>query len=130
MLLEQTVSRTNLLNYYTQSGPMTDPQDQARLFADLPTDIPSLVKVVQGVIIHPFWMQRYGLPRNPEREERETNLRLVDKTLARMMELDNRQEVCRQLPRSHDAAVQHPALPGRARSRALRLRRVLQSRHV
>jgi len=90
MLLEQTVSRTNLLNYYTQSGPMTDPQDQARLFVDLPTDIPSLVKVVQGVIIHPFWMQRYGLPRNPEREERETNLRFVDKMLAHMMELDNR----------------------------------------
>jgi hypothetical protein len=81
--------RTDLLTYYTQPGPMTDPHDQAHLFTSLPTDIPSLVKVVQGVIIHPFWMERYGLPRNPEREERETNLRFVDKMLARIMELDD-----------------------------------------
>jgi len=69
---------------------MTDPQDQAHLLNDLPTDIPSIVNVVQGVIIHPFWMERYGLPRIPEREERETNLRFVDKMLARLVELDDR----------------------------------------
>jgi hypothetical protein len=48
------------------------------------------VKVVQGMIIHPFWMERYGLPRIPEREERETNLRFADRMLARIVELDDR----------------------------------------
>jgi hypothetical protein len=88
MLLGRTAPRTDLLNYYAQPGPMTDLQDQVHLLADLPTDISSLVKVVQGVIIHPFWMERYGLPRNPEREELETNLRFVNKMLARTIELD------------------------------------------
>jgi len=90
MLREQTAPRTDLLNYYAQPGPMTDPQDQAHLFDDLPTDIPALVKIVQGVLIHPFWMERYGKARIPEREERETNLRFVDKMLARIVELDDR----------------------------------------
>jgi hypothetical protein len=90
MLREQTVPRIDLLNYYAQPGPMTDPHDQARLFVDLPTDIASLVKIVQGVLIHPFWMERYGKARIPEREVHETNLRFVDKMLARLVELDDR----------------------------------------
>jgi hypothetical protein len=90
MLREQTAPRIDLLNYYAHPGPMTDPHDQAALLNDLPTDIPSIVSAVQGVIIHPFWMESYGLPRNPEREQRETNLRFVDKMLARIIELDDR----------------------------------------
>jgi len=90
MLLDRTTPRAELLDYYAQPGPMTDPHYQAHLLADLPTDIPSLVKIVQGVIVHPFWMERYGLPRNPEREERETNLRFTPKMLARIAELDDR----------------------------------------
>jgi hypothetical protein len=96
MLREQTAhlprasqrGRIDLLNFYAQPGPMTDPQDQTQLLNDLPTDLPSLVKVVQGVIVHPFWMQRYGLKRDPEREEHETNLRFVNKMLTRINELD------------------------------------------
>ena len=30
------------------------------LFNDLPTSIPELVKLVQGVTIHVFWTERYG----------------------------------------------------------------------
>ncbi len=90
MLREQTAPQTDLLSYFAQPGPMTDPQNQDSLLADLPADLPSLVKIVQGVIVHPFWMERYGLNRSPEREERETNLRFVNKMLARLMELDPR----------------------------------------
>ncbi len=90
MLREQTAAQTDLLSYFANPGPMTDPQDQAGLLADLPADLPSLVKIEQGVIVHPFWMERYGLNRSPEREERETNLRFVNKMLARLMELDPR----------------------------------------
>jgi hypothetical protein len=88
MLLEQTAPRTDLLNYYAQPGPMTDPQDQAHLLADLPTDIPSLVKVVQGVMVHIFWAERYGLTLSAERKQ-EVNLRFIPKILARINELDS-----------------------------------------
>ena len=41
---------TNLLNYYASPGPMTDPGEYAHLFDDLPTEIPALVEVVQGLL--------------------------------------------------------------------------------
>ncbi len=135
MLREQTTylphasqrGHTDLLNYYAQPGPMTDPLDQAHLIDGLPTDIPAIVKVVQAVIIHPFWMESYGLPRNPEREERETNLRFVNKMLARIFELDDRPlTVARDLDhkligncRDHTtlfcAILRHQGVPARAR---------------
>jgi hypothetical protein len=106
---------------------MTDPQDQAHLLADLPTDIPSIVKVVQGVILHPFWMESYGVPRIPEREKLETNLRFVDKMLARIVELDDRpltasRDLDRKLIgncRDHStllcSILRHQGVPARAR---------------
>jgi hypothetical protein len=66
---------------------MTDPHDQAHLLADLPTNIPSLVKVVQGVMVHIFWADRYGLQLSAERKQ-EVNLRFIPKILARITELD------------------------------------------
>ena len=89
MLLDKTAPRTDLLSYYTQPGPMTDPHDQAHLFTDLPTDIPSLVKMVQGVIVHIFWAERYGLTLADERKN-EVNLRFIPKILTRINELDPR----------------------------------------
>ncbi len=87
MLREQTTTRTDLLNYYAQPGPMTDPQDRAHLLRDLPRDIPSLVKIVQGVMVHIFWAERYGLNLSDERKQ-EVNLRFISKILAHINELD------------------------------------------
>ncbi len=89
MLQEQTVSRTNLLSYYAQPGPMTNPQTYAAWLNDLPTNLPSLVKVVQGVMVHIFWAERYGLTLSEERKQ-EVNLRFISKMLARLAELDDR----------------------------------------
>jgi hypothetical protein len=89
MLRTQTTSRTDLLSYYAQPGPMTDPHDRAYLLNDLPTDIPSLVKVVQGVMVHIFWAERYELQLSDERKQ-EVNLRFIPKILARIADLDPR----------------------------------------
>ncbi len=89
MLLEQTASRIDLLNYYAQPGPLTDPQTYASWLNDLPTDISSLVKIVQGVMVHIFWAERYGLNLSDERKQ-EVNLRSISKMLARLVELDDR----------------------------------------
>ena len=43
-----------VLHYYTQQSVITDPGDYAYLFEDLPRDLPSLMRVVQGVLIFPF----------------------------------------------------------------------------
>ena len=80
-------TRANLLEYYAQPGVITDPQEQDRWLRDLPTDIPSLVKVVQGVMVHIFWAERYGLNLADERKE-EVNLRFISKILSRIVELD------------------------------------------
>jgi hypothetical protein len=75
------------LNFFSQFGRMTDPGPFADLYADLPNDIPSLVKVVQGLMIHVFWAERYGLTLTPERQA-EVQLRTVERRLARTLELD------------------------------------------
>jgi hypothetical protein len=68
---------------------MTDPGEQAYLFEGLPTTIPELVEVVQGLLIHVFWAERYGLML-PEERQQEVQIRPVDQKLIRILELDDR----------------------------------------
>ena len=77
------------MNYFKQQGRMSDPGSQMSLFNDLPTSIPELVKLVQGVTIHVFWTERYGFKAPPERMA-ELQLRSMEKRLARTLELDPR----------------------------------------
>jgi hypothetical protein len=83
-----TQLNTDLLAYYASPGPMTDAREYAYLFDGLPTEIPALVEVVQGLLIHIFWAERYGLHLSQERGEREVNLRGVAQKLQRIQELD------------------------------------------
>lgn len=84
------------LNYYAQPGPMTDPGRHAELYKDLPTQISELVKTVQGLALHVFWAERYGLKLTPERQA-EVNIRPVEEKLTRLLELDPR-PVCEPRP--------------------------------
>ena len=77
------------LTYYAQPGRMTAPGLYAPLLDALPTDVPSLVKALQGVMVHIFWAERYGLTLTDERKA-EVQLRRVDKQLTRIIELDDR----------------------------------------
>ncbi len=78
-----------LLNYYTSHSIMTDPGNYAHLYEDLPTEISELCKVVQGVMIHVFWSQGYGVQLSEERKK-EVQMRKVEDKLARIIELDDR----------------------------------------
>ncbi len=78
-----------VLAYYAQPGPMTDPGGYAGLFKDLPADIPELVRIVQSLTVHIFWAARYGLTLSPEREA-EVSLRPVSQKLGRLIKLDPR----------------------------------------
>lgn len=77
------------LTYFAKQGRMSDPGAYSSLYEDLPTSIPELVKLVQGVTIHVFWTERYGFKAPAERMD-ELQLRSMEKRLARTMELDPR----------------------------------------
>jgi hypothetical protein len=62
------------LAYYARPGPMTDLKELAPLFDGLPAEIPELVEVVQGLLIHIFWAERYGVTLSEERKQ-EVNIR-------------------------------------------------------
>jgi hypothetical protein len=75
------------LNYFSQFGRMTSPGPFVDLYVDLPTNVPSLVKVVQGLIVHVFWAERYGLKLSEDRQA-EVQLRTMERRIARTLELD------------------------------------------
>ena len=77
----------DILSYYVAPAPMSDPRQFAPLIADLPEDVPSLVKIMQGLVVHIFWAERYGLELEEARKA-EVELRPAWRKLARIMELD------------------------------------------
>jgi hypothetical protein len=77
---------------YLAPGPFTDPRDLAdrlaRLSARGGRDPAALAEVVRSVMVHALWRQAYGLPDDPARITRETNLRDLRSMLARIGELE------------------------------------------
>ena len=114
------------LEYYARPGPMTDPRDQADLFRDLPTAIPALCQVVQGVLLHIFWAERYGVKLSEERKQ-EVNIRPAAQRLARIRQVNRLPLVIprpveeRQVGNCHDfstllcAMLRYQGMPARAR---------------
>lgn len=116
----------SIFTYFTQYGTISNPGTHASLFENLPTSIPDLVKLVQGVTIHVFWTERYGFKAPPERMA-ELQLRTMEKRLARTLELDPRLLTeprpiekkllgnCRDHSLLLVAMLRHQGIPARAR---------------
>jgi hypothetical protein len=68
---------------------MTSPGRYAALFEGLPTEIGLLCQVIQGLMIHVHWLERYGV-QLPRLRLDELQLRSVAAKLARIVELDQR----------------------------------------
>jgi hypothetical protein len=79
----------DLLRYYAQPGPMTNPCECAALFEELPKDIAALRQVVQGLMVHIFWAERYGLALQDERKQ-ELHIRPAGQKVACILEMDGR----------------------------------------
>jgi hypothetical protein len=73
--------------YFARYGRITNPGPYVDLYSDLPSDVPSLVEVVQGLIVHVFWTERYELS-VPDQRKAEVQLRSMERRLARTLELD------------------------------------------
>jgi len=115
------------LQYYATHSVMTDPAKYRHLFEGLPADIPALSEVVQRLILHAHWAERYGVQLSEERQEQETNLRKITRQLARIMELDGNPltiarplekriiGTCRDFSIFLAAFLRHQGVPARAR---------------
>ena len=114
------------LVYYAQPGVMTNPGEQADLLAGLPDDLPGLVQVVQGNLVHVFWAERYGLQLS-EMQKQTLQVRPVAAKLERLRQQDSsplsvarpleKRQVgnCRDFSVLLAALLRHQGRPARAR---------------
>jgi hypothetical protein len=117
---------SNPLEFFTSQGHMTSPGEHARLLDDLPGDVKSLCQVVQGLLMHVFWAEHYGVKLSTERAG-EVQLRSVARSLGRILELDPRPLVeprqpadrlvgnCRHFSVMLATMLRHRGVPARAR---------------
>ena len=70
----------NSYDYFIKPGQMTDPGKYAELLFKLKPDLSTLCKIVQGLCIHVFWADHYGVTipadRMGELQIRDTSTRL------------------------------------------------------
>ena len=78
---------SSILEFYVHHSWITNPSKYAYLFDDLTHDIPSLVRIVQGLIVSLPWENAYGLDTSKQRQQ-EIYLRTVPEMLQRILELD------------------------------------------
>lgn len=80
---------TTEFDFYATHSPISDPAEGAALMDGLPRGIAELCRVVQGLVLHVFWAERYGVTLRPERQA-EVQLRWVAPQLRRILALDSR----------------------------------------
>ena len=114
------------LDYFATPGPFTQVGEHAALFDELPADVGALCRVVQGLMIHVFWAERYGL-RIPDERMGELQLRPVSPKLDRILALEPRPLAearpperrlvgnCRDFTVLLMAMLRHQGVPARAR---------------
>lgn len=76
----------NIRMFYLESGKLSTLPKEIDV-SSLPESVPDLVKVVQGLLIHIFWLDNYGLKLPPHRKD-EVNLRDFDKKFIKLFQLD------------------------------------------
>jgi hypothetical protein len=82
-------AREQLLDFYRRPGPMTSAGRYASLFDQLPDDVGALARIVQGLAIHEFAAEWYGVTVSEERQG-ESHIRPVEQMLERILQLDHR----------------------------------------
>lgn len=75
------------LDFYRTPGIMTEVGAHAAFLKNLPGDIQTLTKVIQGVLIHIFWAERYGLKLTDARKQ-EVEIRPAAGMISRIRAID------------------------------------------
>jgi len=73
--------------YYSKHGMITDPGRFAGLIENLPSDVSQLCSIIQGLLIHIFWADRYG-EKLTEKRIAEVGIRHVENLLAKLQEIE------------------------------------------
>ena len=117
---------TDPLGYYATQSAISDPGRHSALFDGLPSELPALCEVVQGLVVHPAWATEYGLAPEQVRHD-ELQMRFVAPMLERIMGLDDRPLTkarppkarlvgnCRDHTMLFCAMLRHQGVPVRAR---------------
>jgi excinuclease ABC subunit A len=93
-----------ILQYYAQQSVITDPSNYSHLFDQLPQHLPSLVKIVQGLVVSLPWEDAYGLD-TPQERQREIYLRTVPEMLKCILELDHSPLTLRRTPQKRKVSL-------------------------
>jgi transglutaminase superfamily protein len=121
-----TTQTTTDLDFYRTPGPLTELTHHASHLDALPRDIASLAQVVQGLLIHRFWLQAYKTEITPDRD-RQQGLRsaaamldaafVIDpRPLTRARQPDQRVVgICRHFATLLTAFLRYQDVPARAR---------------
>jgi excinuclease ABC subunit A len=114
------------LSYYTSHSPFSDPGHYTFLYTDLPDDLPGLIQVVQGFLIHKLVVDFYQVELSAAARA-EQLLRTIEQRLKRMLDFDpaplrqarqpkDRQVgVCRDFALLLVSLLRHKGLPARMR---------------
>lgn len=116
--------------FFAAPGPITNPGPHApavqALTNQVGPDVTALTTTVQGLLLHIFWAERYGVSLSADRKG-EVQLRLVTDQLARLLALDPRPLAearplerrlvgnCRDFAVLLTSLLRHAGLPARAR---------------
>ena len=73
-----------ILDFYTQPAVMTSAGGHASMFDELPRDVASLARVVQGLLLHEHAAPAYGVTLSNERRS-ESHIRPVERMLDRVL---------------------------------------------
>lgn len=121
-----SVAYEGLVEYYSTHGTITDPGPYAAMYEGLPTELPEIIRVVQGVLTRGDHPELEGMALPQERRD-ENNLRKVEDILKRMKEMDERPVVfkrervdrvlgcCRHFAVLACSMLRHQGTPARAR---------------
>lgn len=74
------------LDFYRGHGMMTEVKTMKHMIKDIPKDIPSIVSIVQNVLLHKAWAERYGVELKGKKHE-EPWLRSVEEKLIHLDKL-------------------------------------------
>lgn len=115
------------LAYYAEPGVFTTLGAHGVAVAAMASDVASLSKIVQGLLIHRFWMPAYHLPQPSKERDLEQGLHGAEAMLTRALSLnaapltesrpasDRVIGICRHFATLLTALLRHDGVPARAR---------------